>query len=93
LILMDLQMPVVDGLEATRMIRDWELANDSSRTPIIVLTASVLQDDVRKTIAAGADAHLSKPVTRGMLLAAIQELGDTDGEAPSNHDDAAIVER
>jgi len=80
LILMDLQMPVVDGLVATRMIRDWELANDSSRTPIIVLTASVLQDDVRKTLAAGADAHLSKPVTRGMLLEAIRELDATDGE-------------
>jgi two-component system, sensor histidine kinase and response regulator len=93
LILMDLQMPVVDGLEATRMIRDWELASDSSRTPIIVLTASVLQDDVRKTLAAGADAHLSKPVTRGMLLQAIHELGAPDDESPSNRDDAAHPER
>jgi CheY-like chemotaxis protein len=102
LILMDLQMPVVDGLEATRMIRDWELANGATRTPIIVLTASVLEDDVRKTLAAGADAHLSKPVTRarGMLLQAIgeiDELGEidaTDGEAALDRDnDRAALPR
>jgi two-component system sensor histidine kinase/response regulator len=90
LILMDLQMPVVDGLEATRMIRDWELANGAPRTPIIVLTASVLEGDVRKTLAAGADAHLSKPVTKGMLLQAIRELDAADPEPPSNRNDAAV---
>ncbi len=93
LILMDLQMPVVDGLEATRMIRDWELSNGVARTPIIALTASVLEDDVRKTLAAGADAHLSKPVTKGMLLQAIREIGATDGETPSDRDEAALSGR
>ncbi len=92
LILMDLQMPVVDGLAATRMIRAWELANGRSRTPIIVLTASVLEDDVRRTLAAGADAHLSKPVTRAMLLQTISELGADDAE-PLNRDDAALPAR
>jgi CheY-like chemotaxis protein len=90
---MDLQMPVVDGLEATRMIRDWELANGAARTPIIVLTASVLEDDVRKTLAAGADAHLSKPVTRGRLLQAIHEVEANDGDAASDRDAPALAER
>jgi CheY-like chemotaxis protein len=97
LILMDLQMPVVHGLEATRMIRGWERSNGVARTPIIALTASVLEDDVRKTLAAGADAHLSKPVSRGMLLQAIRELNEidaTDGEAVSNRDnDLAALPR
>jgi CheY-like chemotaxis protein len=90
---MDLQMPVMDGLVATRMIRDWELANGAPRTPIIVLTASVLEDDVRKTLAAGADTHLSKPVTRGMLLQAIRELDAADADGSSSHHDGAIRER
>jgi len=88
LILMDLQMPVMDGLEATRMIRDWELANGAPRTPIIVLTASVLEEDVRKTLAAGADAHLSKPVSKGMLLQAIRELDAPDADVSSSYDEA-----
>jgi len=92
LILMDLQMPVVDGLAATQMIRAWELANGAPRTPIIVLTASVLEDDVRRTFAAGADAHLSKPVTRAMLLQTISELGADEDEC-SNHDGAALPGR
>ena len=93
LILMDLQMPVVDGLQATRMIRAWELANGAPRTPIIVLTASVLEDDVRKTLEAGADAHLSKPVTRGMLIQAIGDLGAADGDVSPNREAAALQAR
>jgi CheY-like chemotaxis protein len=48
---------------------------------------------VRKTLAAGADAHLSKPVTRGMLLQAIHELGAPDDELPSNRATAAHLDR
>jgi two-component system sensor histidine kinase/response regulator len=70
LILMDFHMPQVDGLEATQMIRDWETANGLARTPIIVLTASALEEDARRALAAGADAHVSKPITRAMLLEA-----------------------
>ena len=74
LILMDLQMPLVDGLQATRMIREWELANDLPRTPIIVLTASALEEDVMRALAAGADAHVSKPITRAMLMEATRRF-------------------
>jgi len=74
LILMDLQMPLVDGLQATRMIREWELTNDLPRTPIIVLTASALEEDVMRALAAGADAHVSKPITRAMLMEATRRF-------------------
>ncbi len=72
LILMDVHMPLVDGLEATRMIRAWESAHGSRRTPIIILTASALEEDVRLALAAGADAHVSKPITRATLLEAMR---------------------
>jgi two-component system, sensor histidine kinase and response regulator len=71
LILMDFHMPQVDGLKATQMIRDWETANGLARTPIIVLTASALEEDARRALVAGADAHVSKPITRAMLLEAM----------------------
>jgi CheY-like chemotaxis protein len=84
LILMDVQMPLVDGLQATRMIRDWEVANDVPRAPIIVLTASALEEDVLRALAAGVDAHVRKPITRAMLMAAIRKfILATDESGPS----------
>jgi two-component system, sensor histidine kinase and response regulator len=71
LVLMDVQMPEMDGLAATRAIRQWESERGLPPTPIIALTASVLEDDVRRSLAAGCDAHISKPVKRSVLLAAI----------------------
>jgi len=55
---MDIQMPKMDGLAATRNIRQWESDHQMGHTPIIALTASVLEDDVRATLAAGCDLHL-----------------------------------
>jgi PAS domain S-box-containing protein len=72
LVLMDIQMPVMDGLEATRAIRDWEQERGLSRTPILALTASALDEDVRRTREAGVDMHVSKPIKKGVLLAAIK---------------------
>jgi two-component system, sensor histidine kinase and response regulator len=71
LVLMDVQMPETDGLTATRAIRQWESERGLPPTPIIALTASVLEDDVKRSLAAGCDAHVSKPVKRPVLLAAI----------------------
>jgi CheY-like chemotaxis protein len=48
----------------------------------------VLEEDVRKTLAAGADAHLSKPVSKGMLLQAIRELDAPDADVSSSYDEA-----
>ena len=72
LVLMDIQMPVMDGLEATRLIRQWESEHDLGHTPIIALTASVLEEDVKKALAAGCDRHLSKPIKKGILIEAIR---------------------
>ena len=71
LILMDMQMPVMDGYEATRVIRA-DKTNPNHRVPIIALTASALLDDRRKALAAGMDEHLTKPFTPDQLKAAIK---------------------
>ncbi|HYL60057.1 MAG TPA: PAS domain S-box protein [Candidatus Acidoferrales bacterium] len=73
LVLMDIQMPEVDGYAATRAIRDFEREHDRAHTPIIALTASVFSDAVRLTRAAGCDAHVAKPVNKSTLLRAIYD--------------------
>ena len=73
LVLMDRQMPVMDGLTATRTIRAWEYANDRSPTPIIALTASALKGDREMCLAAGCTAFLTKPIKQEVLLQAIRE--------------------
>ncbi len=73
LVLMDRQMPVMDGLTATRKIRAWEQANGRSPTPIIALTASALKGDREKCLAAGCTAFLTKPIKQEVLLRAIRE--------------------
>ncbi len=61
-VLMDVQMPVMDGREATRQIREWENQNGKVRTPIIALTAHAIKEEIDLCIEAGWDLHLSKPV-------------------------------
>ena len=73
LVLMDRQMPVMDGLTATRTIRAWEQANDRPPTPIIALTASALKGDREMCLAAGCTAFLTKPIKQEVLLQAIKE--------------------
>jgi two-component system, sensor histidine kinase and response regulator len=74
LVLMDMQMPEIDGLAATRAIRLWESEHGLTATPIIALTASALEDDVKRSLAAGCDAHVSKPVKKATLLTAINKV-------------------
>jgi len=71
LVLMDRQMPVMDGLTATRAIRSWEHANNRAPTPIVALTASALKGDREMCLAAGCTAYLTKPIKQAALLAAI----------------------
>ena len=73
LVLMDMQMPVMDGLAATRAIRDFEasLPNSRRRTPIIMLSANAMRQHVDEAIAAGADFHLAKPVSLASLRGAV----------------------
>jgi two-component system sensor histidine kinase/response regulator len=76
LVLIDIRMPVMDGLEATRAIRKWENRNRVHRTAIIALTASALPDAVRECLDAGCDSHVSKPVKRTTLISAIRAAVD-----------------
>lgn len=71
LVLMDMNMPVMDGYTATRTIRQWEAREGKPATPIIALTAFALKEDEQKSIAAGCDAHLTKPIKKKTLLEAL----------------------
>ena len=73
LILMDMQMPVMDGLTAVATIRAAEAAAGGRRTPIIMLTANAGPEHVAAGRAAGADRHLNKPISPAVLLTAIAE--------------------
>ncbi|MDP1778387.1 MAG: response regulator, partial [Brevundimonas sp.] len=74
LILMDVQMPVMDGLTATRQIRKMEGDRGLARTPIISLTANAMPDDVKRSLDAGSDRHLPKPIRPVDLVNAISNL-------------------
>lgn len=73
LILMDIQMPHMDGYAATRRVREIEVSQKSVPTPIVALTANATAEDVLRSEAAGCDAHLSKPILKAVLLDAIQK--------------------
>nr|CRH04563.1 putative histidine kinase with response regulator receptor domain [Candidatus Magnetococcus massalia] len=68
LVLMDLQMPVMDGYTATRTIRSWEKREMLEPTPILALSAYALSGDDEKSIEAGCDGHLTKPIKKSYLL-------------------------
>ncbi len=70
-VLMDLRMPVMDGLEAIRAIRAEEARSGRTATPVIVLSANTSPDDRKASAAAGADGHIGKPIRAEELLAAI----------------------
>ena len=76
LVLMDRQMPVMDGLTATRTIRAWEVAHRRRPTPIMALTASALKGDQEMFVAAGCTTYLTKPIKQDVLLQAIRDLSD-----------------
>jgi two-component system, sensor histidine kinase and response regulator len=72
-ILMDLEMPVLDGLSATREIRRREHDRGQLPTPIVILSAHTLPEHVERSRAAGADGHLDKPIRKEALLAAVEK--------------------
>jgi PAS domain S-box-containing protein len=71
LILMDMQMPVMDGYEATRRIRELE-SPAGKHTAIVALTAFALKEEVKKSLDAGCDDHLTKPIKKQVLLEALE---------------------
>jgi two-component system sensor histidine kinase/response regulator len=76
LVLMDMQMPVMDGYSATRIIREWEKENGKEETPILALTAYAMKEDKEKTIKAGCSDYLTKPIKKENLLEAIRRLSE-----------------
>ena len=72
-ILMDIRMPVMDGLTATRKIRE-SGREDGKTVPIVAMTANVFEEDVRKSLDAGMDAHLSKPIEITQMYAVLDSM-------------------
>jgi signal transduction histidine kinase/CheY-like chemotaxis protein len=77
LVLMDIQMPMMDGYDATRKIRTLENSQRKTKTPIIALTAHATTDERQKCLNAGCDGHLTKPIKKARLLEAIRFPGMT----------------
>jgi len=73
IVLMDVQMPIMDGYSAARRIRQWESENGATPVPILALTAHALPEEVRKSFDAGCTAHLTKPIRKATLIATIEE--------------------
>jgi CheY-like chemotaxis protein len=72
LVLMDIQMPVLDGYAATRQVREREARLRLPRVPIVALTANAFDEDAAQSMAAGMDAHLAKPYSRLQLRDLLQ---------------------
>lgn len=72
-ILMDVRMPEMDGLEATRAIRALQRP-DAKTVPIVAMTANAFDEDVQRSLQAGMNAHLSKPVESEHLYKTLEEL-------------------
>jgi signal transduction histidine kinase/ActR/RegA family two-component response regulator len=89
-VLMDMQMPVMDGLAATKAIRAFEAQNGQAPTPIIMLTANAMRQHRDDANAAGANMHMTKPFTAAGLINAIENmLQNTDHFDESSGSQAA----
>jgi len=90
LVLMDVQMPEMDGLEATAIIRQREQTNGGARLPIIAMTAHAMKGDAERCLAAGMDGYVAKPIQTGTLFSVIDSVvhgrtvvhSDTTGTVP-----------
>jgi len=103
IVLMDMQMPGMDGLQATRAIRD--LGGPPSEVPILAMTANAMAEDVARCLEAGMDGHLAKPIDRARLNAAMRDAMErrrqavaaararpaTEAEAPTPVSDPAVL--
>ena len=81
IILMDIQMPVMDGLEATRRIRENADGRFDPQVPIVALTAYAMAGDRERFLAAGLDDHLAKPVKVAEMLDSMKRALDRRAEA------------
>ncbi len=67
LVLMDCEMPIMDGFEATARLRAWEASEGRPRTPVVALTAHILSEHRERAREAGMDGHMAKPVEMSQL--------------------------
>lgn len=100
IILMDIQMPEVDGLQASKIIRDWEQLQQRTPTPIIALTASVLPKDRQDAYNAGMNGFASKPIDKTVLYGEIARCLNLDAtyqqtleEITHTDSTAAVIDR
>jgi CheY-like chemotaxis protein/HPt (histidine-containing phosphotransfer) domain-containing protein len=84
LILMDIQMPVMDGLAATRLIRQLEQQQGRAKTPLLALTSNARKSDIELSLGAGCDAHVLKPISKMELLNTVRKYAPVQSarEAP-----------
>ncbi len=87
IILMDMQMPVMDGYTATKRIREIENENGLEHTPIVALTANSINTEIKKCLDAGCDIHLAKPVSKNALIRLVGELTGKIESDNDKHDD------
>ncbi len=87
-VVMDLQMPEMGGLEATQVIRQRE-SGTGRRVPIVALTAHAMQGDRDRCLAGGMDEYLSKPIDAPLLIATVEGMDDRDGRAAAPDPGAA----
>ena len=85
-VLMDVQMPIMDGLEATRTIRMMERAKGLPPVPVIALTAHAMPGDRERCIEAGMNEYISKPIDRQIFLEALYGLVQERGPAKGRHE-------
>jgi PAS domain S-box-containing protein len=84
LVLMDVQMPEMDGVAATALIRAWETQRGLARTPIIALSANAMSHQVREYLATGMDGHISKPINVDQLAETLLRFGTDIEEVGEN---------
>ena len=84
LVLMDVQMPEMDGLQATRLIRDPESPVRDHGIPVVAMTANALTGDRERCLEAGMDDYVSKPVQPGALLAVVERWLEADRSTPAS---------
>jgi signal transduction histidine kinase/CheY-like chemotaxis protein len=77
-VLLDVQMPVMDGYTATRRMRAWESESGTHRTPILALTAHAMKEEVQKSLDAGCDAHVLKPIAKQTLFEVVSTWAARD---------------
>ena len=76
LVLMDMQMPIMDGYDATRAIRSWEVEMERPPVRILALSAYAMDEEIEKSLAAGCDGHLTKPIKKAAFLDSLRRVAE-----------------